>query len=363
MRLELLAHRRRGADRRLVEVGHVRRRLGRRRVEQVVENPLAAQHRRGARRVRRHRQHAALREHARRAACRVRSTRRNSGPLTSGDAVMPRQPLVEIRVLAVDEVEDAAIVADRRARRRAPSRGASRAAGSPRSRETRSRSRVSDSSARNCSHWPPKFSASALDLRVAQHAPHLRGEDRRIAQRAGIGGAPQRGVRHARPQEVGQPRRQFVLGDRVRSSSTRGGGTVAFDAEQEIGRDQQRLDADRQPSVERVLLAPARPVHERNVASRSRARVTGRRNARRARSVMMRDAHHRLMLAVRRARTCRSVWRLARDGPVGLGVRAADVDRADAHAVQRNLLQLRLGLVERFSQLSDPLGRRAWPAA
>ena len=39
-----------------------------------------------------------------------------------------------------------------------------------------------------------------------------------IAQRSGIGGPPQRRVRHARPQEVRQPGRQFVLRDRMRPS-------------------------------------------------------------------------------------------------------------------------------------------------
>ncbi len=69
-----------GADLGLVEPRRARRRVGRRRVQHVLEDPLAAQHRRGAGRVRRDREHARLREHAAARACRVVATVRNSGP-------------------------------------------------------------------------------------------------------------------------------------------------------------------------------------------------------------------------------------------------------------------------------------------
>jgi len=111
MRLELFAQRRRRTDRRLVQVRHVRRRIGRRRIEQVVENPLAAEDRRRAGRVRRHRQHAGVREDA--------GTRRidkldaaEPGSAHAGDPVMPREPLVEEGVFRVEEVEDAPILLD-----------------------------------------------------------------------------------------------------------------------------------------------------------------------------------------------------------------------------------------------------------
>ena len=162
---------------------------GRRRVQQVLEDPLAAQHRRGPRRVGRDRQDAGLREHAAaRRAGQVHAAELRPGH--AGNAVVLRQPLVEERVLAVEEIEDAAVFADdvlEEELRLAAHREAQVVVEVGEAVA----SRVSDSSARNCSHCPPKFSTSARDLRVAQHPPHLRGEDLPVAQRAGVGRAPQ----------------------------------------------------------------------------------------------------------------------------------------------------------------------------
>ena len=77
-------------------------------------------------------------------------------------------------------------------------------------------------------------------------------------------------------------------------------------------------------------------------------RATGRRNARRARSVDDARRARRPVLAVAVTadvdlRACSS-----RDGPVTCAYGPADVDRADAHAVQRNLLQLRLASSKRL---------------
>ena len=134
------------------------------RVQQVLEDPLAAQHGRGPRRVGRHREDAAPASAPRLAACRCRSTRRNSGPVTPGDAVVAREPFVQERVLRVEEVEDAAVLADDRRRRRARSPSASTGGGSPRSRGSVSGRARADSSARVCSHCPPNCSTSACDF-------------------------------------------------------------------------------------------------------------------------------------------------------------------------------------------------------
>ncbi len=111
MFLELCPHRDGRADGHFVQVRHVGGRLGRGRVEQVVENPLAAQHRRGARGVRRDGQHAALREHAG-----TRQPRQlhpaQLGPRHVGNPVMPRQALVDEGILPVDEVQNAAVFAN-----------------------------------------------------------------------------------------------------------------------------------------------------------------------------------------------------------------------------------------------------------
>src|SRR5262245_11436110 len=111
MRLELLTQRRRGAYRRLVQVGDVRRRIGRWRIQQVVENPLAPQYWRRAGRVERVGHIARLREHAGPwRACQI-----DTAELRPGDTVDPvvlRQTLVEEAVLRLDEVENAAVLAD-----------------------------------------------------------------------------------------------------------------------------------------------------------------------------------------------------------------------------------------------------------
>ena len=156
--------------RRPIRRGAARRRRGRRRgVQQVLEHPLAAQHRRGARRVRRHGEHAGLHQHA--FARRV--VQIDSPELRTSDtrhAVVAREPFVDERVLRVEEVEDAAVFANDRRRRRARSPCASTGGGSPRSRGTCRRRARTDSSARVCSHCPPNCSTSACGFRIAQHA-------------------------------------------------------------------------------------------------------------------------------------------------------------------------------------------------
>ena len=62
-----------------------------------------------------------------------------------------------------------------------------------------------------------------------------------------------------------------------------------FEAEQEVGRHQQRLERDRDALVERLAACP-RLTEERRVAGRFRA-GTGRRNARVASDPTMRLAH------------------------------------------------------------------------
>ena len=67
----------------------------------------------------------------------------------------------------------------------------------------------------------PEVEPVAAELRgqparalVFQHAAHLREQHRFVAQIAGGGARRQLGVRHARPQEVAQPARERVIGQR-----------------------------------------------------------------------------------------------------------------------------------------------------
>ena len=94
-----------------VEGGNAGRRVGRRRIEQVVEHPPATQHRRGARRIGRNGQDARLREHAATLAI-GEFHAAEGGAGHAVDSVVLREPLVQVRVLRVEELEDAAVLAD-----------------------------------------------------------------------------------------------------------------------------------------------------------------------------------------------------------------------------------------------------------
>ena len=96
----------------LLEIGlDAGRRRRHRGAEQVLQDPLAALHRRGAVADRGDRQEAAVTEQA---AARAVGERHAAEPAPAdvGDAVVARQALVHERVVGVDEIEDAAIVAD-----------------------------------------------------------------------------------------------------------------------------------------------------------------------------------------------------------------------------------------------------------
>ena len=96
----------------LLERRHIGRRRRRRHAEDVLEDPFAAAHRRGARGVRRHRQNAALPEQA--AALAVLRQRDAPEPIAVDvrNAVVPGEPLVEERVVGVEQVEHAAVFLD-----------------------------------------------------------------------------------------------------------------------------------------------------------------------------------------------------------------------------------------------------------
>ena len=69
---------------------------------------------------------------------------------------------------------------------------------------------------RSYSHWPAKFSTSASDLRIGQHAPHLRFEHRRLRQLAL--GSPAPAAR--RPECCSTGRTTAAMPVRGRSSDT-----------------------------------------------------------------------------------------------------------------------------------------------
>ena len=78
-------------------------------------------------------------------------------------------------------------------------------------------------------------------LGVGQHAVDLGGENFVLVQLPLIGEFEQLLIRHAAPEEVGEPHRQFVVADRARSRS---GGCGVFGPEQELRRDEDGLQGD-----------------------------------------------------------------------------------------------------------------------
>ena len=229
-RLHLLAQRRRGAHGRFVQARHRRGRRRRRGVQQVLEDPLAAKHRRGPRRVGRHREHARLHQHA--FARRVAQI--DSPELGAHDARQPvvaGEPLVDERVLRVQELQDAAVLAnDRREEeiRFLPHRLAEVVL------EVGELVGVGLGGFERTSlqPLPAELLDQRLRLRIAQHARHLRAQHAWRPQCVRRGEPAQLGVRRARPEEVRQPRRQLVVRHRLRRSVRR--GSRPLEPEQEI---------------------------------------------------------------------------------------------------------------------------------
>ena len=269
-----------------------------------------------------------------------------------GNAVVTREPLVQERVPAVDEVEDAAVFADDVLDKELgllPHRVPEVVL------ELRKAILVARHGLERAELQPlaAEVLGQCVRLRVAQHPSDLEVEHSRIAQRAGIRRPAELGVRHAGPDEVREPRRELVLADRLheRPGFDR---AVALEAEEEIGRNEQRLNADGQPFLERTFLL-LRQVDEFHVfldfgccdRSAEGAPCEIRHDLPRADRLM---AAVEMAAGVNLREACAS---RARD----LRIRPTDVHRPDPHAVERNLLQLRLRLLELLLQLRDPLGR------
>ena len=103
---------------------------------------------------------------------------------------------------------------------------------------------------RTWSHWPAKFSTSAVALRVAEHPPDLRVEVLPFAELSLPGKLEKLIVGHAAPEEVGEPRRQLEFRYR---SSVRGLDNLVFllnrsrselNPKEKLRRDQHRLDRE-----------------------------------------------------------------------------------------------------------------------
>ena len=113
MRGDALAHREHFAGKaRRLERGNAGNGRRRRRAQQVLENPLAANDRRRSIGIRRHGQDAAVPEQSSAMAVGRQDDAAEAIALHVGDAVVARQPLVEERVVSAQQIERAAILAD-----------------------------------------------------------------------------------------------------------------------------------------------------------------------------------------------------------------------------------------------------------
>ena len=151
--------------------GHVGRRRRRRRAEEVFEQPLAANHRRRAVRVGRHRQDAARAPAGRPGASSVSGDAPEVTAVHVRNAVVPRQPLVDEGVVRRQQVADAAVL---------PQLALEEQLASPRATPARRLSSNSGNSSgsgdaccrfRSHSHWPAKLLDERLRARIGQHAP------------------------------------------------------------------------------------------------------------------------------------------------------------------------------------------------
>ena len=128
MPLKLVPQGRSGSAGLLVDRRNVSRRRGGRVAEQVVQNPLPPQHRRGARGIGGDGEDAGVREHAA-ARCSAQIDPPELGPAHPVNPVEPRQILVEVGVATVQKLQDASCRRARFSRRRSRSRVPSNAGG------------------------------------------------------------------------------------------------------------------------------------------------------------------------------------------------------------------------------------------
>ena len=158
---------------------------------------------------------------------------------------MPREPFVDERVVGADQIQHAAILAQR-ARQKQPRllfEGLQQAVV-----EVRIRIGIDDDLADAAEVQPlggEVVDERARGARVGQHAPHLLLERRRLRQLAALRGVEQRIVGDAVPEEERQARRELEIRQAIRSAFR----AITIDAQQEVGIDQHALERELNPGV------------------------------------------------------------------------------------------------------------------
>ena len=148
-----------------------------------------------------------------------------------------------------------------------------------------------------------------------------------------------------------------MLRDRIVRGRRSGARTIAFNAEEKIGRDENRLQANGEPLGQRTFLL----LHLLNEAHVRDEFSSGDRPA----ECPPCEIGDNLARAHRRVRAGQvpagiDLLQAGASRPGRLRIGAANVQRVDAHAVHRDLGELRLRILERLLQLSESLGRRVW---
>ena len=219
---------------------HLGRRLRRRRAEEIVENPLAANDRRGPGRVRRHGQDAGVAEQA---AAALVGHRDPTEPIPDHirNLVVPRQPAVDERVVGRQQLEDRPVFAHDAHEEQLGFALHRRPSGSGRCPETRTdpgASRAGCAGAatatRSCSPARRRAGRPASAAPAAR-APPARSACRRLARWISVV------IGNAAPQKEREARRQLQIADAV-DRSRRGAGRRALEPKHEFRIRQDRLE-------------------------------------------------------------------------------------------------------------------------
>jgi hypothetical protein len=233
----------------VAERRHVWRRRRRRSAEDVFEQPLAAQDRRGAVGIGRDGQEAGMAEQP--AALRV--AERDAAEPAAGHvwhAIVARQPLVQERVVRGQELADRAIVANLTLEEELGLLA-----------ERLAQRLVEFGKQVGVGHGVPEVAqleplrGEVLDQRagpfVGQHPPHLALEHGGVAQRSARRQVEQFVVRDAAPEKEREPGGQLHAGQAVRHARL-DVEWIELEAEQEVGADQDALQRRFDSTVERA---------------------------------------------------------------------------------------------------------------
>ena len=248
-----LADRERRGDRVVLERRHVRRGRRWRRAEDVLEDPFAADHGRRAGRVGGHGQDAPLAEQAAPHAVVAELDATELAAVDVRDAVVLGQALVQERVVRLQQVEHAAILAqdvlEQEFRLLAEGLPQVVVEVGEQAQVRGDRLQVAQVQplAREVGHQAPR-------ARVGQHAEGLSFEHLGFAQLAALRQVEELVVRDAAPEEERQAGRELDVGDAV-GRARRDARRVRFDAEEELRVHQHRAQGHLDPRVEVPLRA------------------------------------------------------------------------------------------------------------